>query len=56
MAPKARIPKRFHLNGHNIGFHPQTQELEPNFISILLTLEAKGLIKNFKVKLTKLRF
>ena len=20
--------KRFHLNGHTIGFHPQTQELE----------------------------
>ena len=54
MAPKARIPKRFHLNGHNIGFHPQTQELELHFISILLTLGAKK--KNFKVKLTKLRF
>ena len=56
MAPKATIPKRFHLNGHNIGFHPQTQKLELHFISILLALGAKGLIKNFKVKLTKLRF
>ena len=22
--------KRFHLNGHTIGFHPQTQKLEGN--------------------------
>ena len=23
------LPKRFHLNGHTIGFRPQSQKLEP---------------------------
>ena len=26
------LPKRFHLNGHTIGFHPQTQKLELNYM------------------------
>ena len=25
--------KRFHLNGHIIGFHPQTQKLELHYMS-----------------------
>ena len=24
------LPKAFHLNGHTIGFRPQTQKLEPH--------------------------
>ena len=27
------LPKRFHLNGHTIGFHPQTQKLELHYMS-----------------------
>ena len=27
------LPKRFHLNGHTIGFHPQTQTLELYYMS-----------------------
>ena len=30
--------KRFHLNGHTMGFHPQTQKLEQHCMSPLLTL------------------
>ena len=26
------IQKRFHLNGHTLGFHPQTQKLEPPYV------------------------
>ena len=33
--------KRFHLNGHTIGFHPQTQKLEQHYMSPLLTLGVK---------------
>ena len=25
------LPSRFHLNGHTLGFNPQTQKLEPPF-------------------------
>ena len=25
--------KRFHLNGHTIGFHPQTQKVELHYMS-----------------------
>ena len=28
--------KRFHLNGNNIGFHPQTQKLELHTIKVML--------------------
>ena len=34
----------FHLNGHTLGFHPQTQTLEPHLLTQGLTLGAKGLI------------
>ena len=34
--------KRFHLNGHIIGFHPQTQRLESLQLSPYLTLGVKG--------------
>ena len=33
--------KRFHLNGHTIGFHPQTQKLELHYMSLQLTLGVK---------------
>ena len=34
----------FHLNGHTLGFHPQTQKLEPHLLTLLgLTLGVKGL-------------
>ena len=39
--------KRFHLNGHTIGFRPQTQKLELHYMSPLSTLGAKGLKKVF---------
>ena len=26
------MQKRFHLNGHTLGFHPQTQKLEPPYV------------------------
>ena len=35
--------KRFHLNGHTIGFRPQTQKLELHYMSPLLTLGVKWL-------------
>ena len=37
------LAKRFHLNGHTIGFRPQTQKLELHYMSLLLTLGVKGL-------------
>ena len=38
--------KRFHLNGHTIGFHPHTQKLESPLMSPELTLGMKGLEEN----------
>ena len=38
------LPKRFHLNGHTMGFRPQTQKLELHHMSSLLTLGMTGLI------------
>ena len=35
--------ERFHLNGHNIGFRPQTQKLQLPFKTPLFTLAVKGL-------------
>ena len=32
----------FHLNGHTLGFHPQTQKLEPQYMSRGFTLGVKG--------------
>ena len=34
----------FHLNGHIIGFHPQTQKLESPYKTPSNTLAVKGLI------------
>ena len=34
----------FHLNGHTLGFHPQTQKLQPHLLTQSLTLGVKGLI------------
>ena len=34
----------FHLNGHIIGFHPQTQKLESSHKTLSSTLAVKGLI------------
>ena len=36
------LPKKFHLNGHTIGFHPQTQKLELHHMSPSLALGVKG--------------
>ena len=33
----------FHLNGRTLGFHPQTQKLEPHLLTQGLTLGVKGL-------------
>ena len=33
----------FHLNGHIIGFRPQTQKLEPPYTAPPFTLAVKGL-------------
>ena len=38
--------KRFQLNGHTIGFRQQTQKLELNFMSPLLTLGVKVAVIN----------
>ena len=35
--------ERFHLNGHTIGFRPQTQMLEPPYKTPVFTLAVKGL-------------
>ena len=35
--------ERFHLNGHIIGFHPQTQKLESPYKTPSNTLAVKGL-------------
>ena len=35
--------ERFHLNGHTIGFRPQTQKLQLPFKTLLFTLAVKGL-------------
>ena len=32
------VMKRFHLNGHTIGFRPRTQKLELHYMPPLLTL------------------
>ena len=37
------LPKRFHFNGHTIGFHPQTQKLELHYTSPQQTLGVKVL-------------
>ena len=41
--PVKVLLKRFHLNGHTIGFHPQTQKLEPPRMSAHLSLGLIGL-------------
>ena len=33
----------FHLNGYTLGFHPQTQTLQPRLLTQGLTLGVKGL-------------
>ena len=35
----------FHLNGHIVGFHPQTQKLESPYKPPSSTLAVKGLIQ-----------
>ena len=32
----------FHLNGHTLGFHPQTQKVQPLLLTQGLTLGVKG--------------
>ena len=38
------LTKRFHMNGHTLGFHPQTQKLEKHTIYIY---HVKALLKRF---------
>ena len=38
--------ERFHLNGHPIGFHQQTQKLELPYKTPLFTLAVKGIKKD----------
>ena len=38
----------FHLNGHIIGFHPQTQKLESPYKTLSNTLAVKELNKALK--------
>ena len=33
----------FHLNGHTLGFHPQTQKVQLHLLTQGLTLGVKGL-------------
>ena len=33
----------FHLNGHTLGFHPQTRKVQPHLLTQGLTLGVKGL-------------
>ena len=33
----------FHLNGHTLGFYPQTQKLQPHLLAQGLTQGVKGL-------------
>ena len=41
----------FHLNGHIIGFHPQTQKLESPYKTPSNTLAVKGL-KGFMIMIS----
>ena len=43
MSPCESTIERFHLNGHTIGFRPQTQKLELPYQTPLFTLAVKGL-------------
>ena len=36
----------FHLNGHTLGFHPQTQKIQPHLLTQGLTLGVKKLRNN----------
>ena len=55
------LPKRFHLSGHNVGFLPQTQKLEPPYNSGIERVktnnfrlpknEKKGGLKNYHIYL-----
>ena len=38
----------FHLNGHIIGFRPQTQKLESPYKTLSNTLAVKGLRRSFR--------
>ena len=38
------LAESFHLNGHIIGFRPQTQKLESPYKTLSNTLAVKGLI------------
>ena len=38
------LAESFHLNGHSIGFRPQTQKLESPYKTLSNTLAVKGLI------------
>ena len=40
--------KRFHLNGHTIGFHPQTQKLELHYMSPYRIYSERETVKKWK--------
>ena len=39
-----------HLNGHTLGFHPQTQKVQPHLLTQVLTLGVKGLNLKFVIQ------
>ena len=41
-----KLSKRFHLNGHSIGFCPETLKLEPPYKTPSFTVAVKGLRNN----------
>ena len=46
----------FHLNGHNLGFYPQTQKLEPLMYSTIDNATGKKLLSSFHLNGNTLRF
>ena len=45
----------FHLNGHKLGFHKQTQRVQPHLLTRGLTLGVKGLSIHVFVSVVNMR-
>ena len=52
--PAKVLPKRFHLNGHTIGFHPQTQKLALHHVSIIDS-GSKGVNKIYSIHVISIK-
>ena len=50
------LAESFHLNGHIIGFRPQTQKLESPYKTLSNTLAVKGLINELTLDPKKPHF